>query len=122
MVLESHQPPCNVGFPPANLVLFNLEAIQSPVVVEGLTMAMYESPGFQFSVEVLVRDGTALGGTQNSGPGSSRDGWTSLGVVQGVQGPVFGGISLPIAIPRFVVRPGHLTGVALNVLDGTINV
>jgi hypothetical protein len=117
-VLDAHLPPWNVSFTPSVAVFFDLEALRDPLVIEGFTTALNRGPGAAFMVEVLIRDGTSLGGTASSGPGYSHDGWTSLGFAYGVQGPVGGGISLPVSIPRFVARPGHITGVALDFYTG----
>jgi hypothetical protein len=117
-VLQAHALPWTAGYSASVALFFDLEALRDPVVVEGFTTALNMGPGQPFTLQVWTRDGTSLGGTATSGSGYSTVGWTSLGFVQGEQGPLGGGISLPVSIPRFLVRPGHITGVALDFYTG----
>jgi hypothetical protein len=67
-----------------------------------------------FSVEVITRSGTALGGPVGSGPGSSTAGWTAVDTVPVVQGSTSSGISLIFMLPTILVPAGDTVGVALR--------
>jgi hypothetical protein len=94
-------------------MLFDLETLRGPVRITELRICSYAFANLPFTIEVLIHDGTGLGGTNTTGPATSMDGWTSLGTLQGVQGPLTGGISLPVDIPDFTVYPGVIRGVAI---------
>jgi len=113
LLLSSNPGPPNSTLGSPCALFFDLEALQGPVVVTGLTSFMDANGGQTFDFDLLIRDGTSLGGTATTGPGSSLDGWTSLGRLTGVEGPIGGGESSPVEVPRFVVQPGHVVGVAL---------
>jgi hypothetical protein len=112
-ILNAHPGPANYGGNSGPALFFDLDALRGPVVVTELQIATSALPGYTFTFELMVRDGTALGGTATTGPGTSLVGWTRLGTVHGVQGSQNGGISLPIDIPDFIVFPGVIRGVAL---------
>lgn len=113
LVLNAHDSPWNLRASEPAAMFFDLQSLQTAVVVTAISTANDADPGQSFRFELLIRDGTGLGGSATSGPGSTLDGWLSLGTATGTQGPVGGGVSLPVEIPRFVIRPGHTTGVAL---------
>lgn len=107
VVLQAHPPPSNSGLGWHSAIFFDLEAVSQPVVITGLTTATGAGGGQDFHFDLLVRDGTSLGGSATSGPGSSMDGWVSLGEIAAHQGPVGEGVSQQIDLPtRFVVHPG----------------
>jgi hypothetical protein len=101
--LAAHPGPANNGGSPNWAMFFDLEALTPGVVVSRLTTANAAAANAAFSVEVLVRNGTALGGPVATGPGSSMDGWTSLGTAPATQGATAGGVALRFtgAGPRY---------------------
>lgn len=117
-VLNAHPGPADNGLGTPAAIFFDLEALSGPMIVTGLTTANTGAPGAAFSVEVLTRSGTALGGPVASGPGSSLAGWTSLGTVPGTQGATTNQVSLLIDIPDISLAPGSVTGVALRWVTG----
>jgi hypothetical protein len=111
--LPAHPPPPLEGVATPGALFFDLRALRDPVVVTALTTGMDSFAGQPFQFELLIRDGTCLGGSTTNGPGASLSGWTSLGMVQGMQGPQNGGLSLRVDLPRFEIQPGRTVGVAL---------
>lgn len=97
-------------------IFFDLSASGADVTVTELTTASTAAANAALSFEVFTRVGTGLGGPVTGGPGSDPTGWTSLGVVNGTQGPTASGISLPIDIPDIAVADGMTVGVALRFL------
>jgi hypothetical protein len=84
------------------------------VTITELTTASTAAAAGAFSVEVLVFNGSGLGGPVASGPGSSPTGWTSLGTVPATQGATASGVSLPIDIPDIALTQNQVTGIALR--------
>jgi PEP-CTERM motif len=103
----------NNGGSPGWGLFFDLSATGSDLLITELTTGSSASAGGMFSIEIFTRLGSGLGGPVDSGPGSSPDGWTSLGAVMATQGATSNGISLPIDIPDFAVMSGETIGVAL---------
>ncbi|MBL9031573.1 MAG: hypothetical protein JNM80_07675 [Phycisphaerae bacterium] len=113
-VLPANPGPANNGGSANWAIFFDLEALASPVTITHLSTANSGTAGAAFSVEVLVRTGTALGGPVGSGPGSSPAGWASLGTAPATQGATASGVSLDIDIPDITVNPGGIVGVAVR--------
>lgn len=114
-VLGANPGPSNNGGSPGWAIFFDL--IAGPnynVSVSQMTTGNTASISVSFSVEIFTRTGTALGGPVGSGPGSSTDGWTSIGVANAVQGLTTNGISLLFAIPPISVPAGDTVGVAIK--------
>ncbi len=103
----------NNGGSPGWAIFFDLTANTMPVSVTSMTTASTAAANAPFSIEIFTRTGTALGGPVTGGPGSSPDGWTSLGTAMATQGPTSSGISLPIDIPAINVDPFATVGVAV---------
>src|SRR5262245_38082227 len=76
----------NNGGSPAWAIFFDVSANSAPLTITEMTTASTAAAGGAFTVEVLTRTGTALGGPVGSGPGSSPAGWTSLGTANATQG------------------------------------
>jgi hypothetical protein len=95
-------------------IFFDVTATAPGVTITEMTTASTAAAGAAFSVEVLVFNGSGLGGPVSAGPGSSPTGWTSLGTAPATQGAVSSGVSLPIDIPDIVLTQNQLTGVALR--------
>jgi hypothetical protein len=112
--LVANPGPSNNGGNVGSALLFDLEA-QTSVVVTGLTTASTAAPGTTFTVRISTRNGTALGGSATSGPGSSAAGWRVLGTAVATQGS--GEVSLPISIPEIPIAAGQVIGVAVEFLD-----
>ena len=110
--LLAHPGPANNGGSPNWAIFFDFTAT-SDLMVTHLTTASTAAAGASFTVEILVRDGSALGGPVTAGPGSSSAGWTSLGTAQATQGPTSSGVSEVIDIPDITVAAGTTVGVAL---------
>lgn len=102
----AHPGPSNNGLSTGAAIFFEVLATSGDFTLTELTTANSGSAGVAFTVEVLTRPGTALGGPVASGAGSSTAGWTSLGVVNATQGPVSLGESLPIDIPDIGLPQG----------------
>jgi hypothetical protein len=83
------------------------------VTITDMTTASNAAANAGFNVEFFIRSGNALGGPVGSGPGSSSDGWTSLGTVPVTQGAVGNGISLLFQTPTITINPGDTAGVAM---------
>ncbi len=112
--LVANPGPANNGGSPNWAMFLDLTAGASAINVTGLTTANTGAAFASFSIEVLTRTGTALGGPVGSGPGSSSAGWTSLGVASATQGATASGISQLIDIPDIAVSAGSTVGVALR--------
>ncbi len=113
-VLMANPGPANNGGSPAWGMFLNLIASgPNYVQVTGMTTASTATAGASFSIEFFIRDGNALGGPVGSGPGSSSDGWTSLGSVNVTQGADPNGISLPFNTPDIMISPGDTAGIAM---------
>jgi hypothetical protein len=111
--LPAHAGPANNGGSAGWAMFFDLDSA-SGVTVTHLTTASAAVAGGAYSVEILTRAGTALGGPVGSGPGSSAAGWNSLGTAPATQGPVSSQVSLLIDIPDIVVPAGQKVGVAMR--------
>src|SRR4051812_38865556 len=82
----------NNGGSPGWAIFFDLNPVGGQALtVTDLTTASTAAANAGYSVEVLTRTGTALGGPVGSGPGSSSAGWTSLGTVAATQGATANG-------------------------------
>ncbi len=114
-VLNANPGPSNNGGAVGSAIFFDVEA-STGIVLTGLSTATTTPQNGAFSVRISTRAGTALGGTANTGPGSSSAGWTVLGTAVGTQGST-GEVSLPIAIPEISVAAGQVVGVAVEFLD-----
>lgn len=95
-------------------MFFNLTSLGPDLTITELTSFSAATAGGAFTVEILVRPGSALGGPVGTGPGSSPAGWTSLGTAAATQGPASSGLSLPIDIPDIFVGAGSTVGVAMR--------
>ena len=113
VVLNAHPGPANLDGSAGLAMFFDLESLRGPLVVTELRTWTTAFANQSFTVDILVRDGTALGGTNNTGPGTSMTGWTWLGSARGLQGPQTNGLSSPVDIPDIVVQPGLVRGVAV---------
>lgn len=113
-ILAANPGPANNGGSPGWGMFMNLIASGANYVqVTGMTTASNATAGASFSIEFFVRSGNALGGPVGSGPGSSPDGWTSLGSVPVTQGSVSSGVSLLFDTPEIMISPGDTAGVAM---------
>lgn len=112
--LPANPGPANNGGATNYAIFFNLIAGSNDIIVTQISSANTAAAGGNFTVEVLVRNGNALGGPVGSGPGSSMAGWTSLDTVPATQGPTSSGISLLFTIPKITVPAGDTVGVALR--------
>jgi hypothetical protein len=113
-IVNLHRGPANDGGGAGWAMFLDLRAPIVPVIVDMLTTASTAGAGMEFSVEVLTRPGSGLGGPVGSGPGSSPTGWTSLGVANARQGGIAGSVSNLIDIPDILVPAGETVGVALR--------
>lgn len=95
-------------------IFFDLVGGAQELSVVQMNTASTATAGATFSVEIFTRSGTALGGPVGSGPGSSSAGWTSLGTVSVLQGPVNAGMSEIFNIPAITVPAGDTVGVAVK--------
>jgi len=118
MTLNANSGPSNNGLSGNAAIFFDLTATSAGVTITELTTATNAPASAGFTFEVLVFNGSGLGGPVSSGPGSSLTGWTSLGTASGIQGATANGVSLPIDIPDIVLVPNQVTGVALRWLSG----
>jgi hypothetical protein len=113
-VLNANPGPANNGGSPGWGMFLNLIASgPNYVQITGMTTASTATANSTFSIEFFIRDGNALGGPVGSGPGSSSDGWTSLGSVPVTQGPTSNGVSLLFATPDIMISPGDTAGIAM---------
>ena len=113
-VLFANPGPTNNGGSAGWAMFLNLTARPFPVHLTHMTTASTATPAASFSVEIFTRSGNALGGPVGSGPGSSTAGWTSLGTVPVIQGPVANGVSELFAIPDIFINGGDTVGVAIR--------
>ncbi|MBX2990433.1 MAG: T9SS type A sorting domain-containing protein [Bacteroidetes bacterium] len=113
-ILIANPGPANNGGSPGWGMFFNLIGGAQTVTITNMTTANAGTAGAAFSIEFFTRTGNALGGPVGSGPGSSTDGWTSVGTVPVTQGPVASGVSLLFSTPPIVVTPGDTVGVAMR--------
>ncbi len=114
ITLPANPGPSNNGGATNYAVFLDLIAGPNDVIVTQVSSGNTGGAGANFTVEVLVRTGTALGGPVGSGPGSSLAGWTSLDTVPAVQGAAANGVSLLFSIPPILVPAGDTVGVALR--------
>ena len=113
-VLNANPGPSNNGGGAGSAIFFDVEAT-SGAVITGLTTATDADPGENFQMRVYTRDGSALGGTLETGPGSSSEGWILRGTVTGTQGK--DEVSLPIGLPELTISAGRTMGIALQFVD-----
>jgi hypothetical protein len=116
--LNAHPGPSNNGLSAPAAIFFDVTAISGGVTITEMTTANSAAAGAAFTVEVFVFNGSGLGGTVTTGPGSSPTGWTSLGTAAATQGATASGVSLPIDIPDIVLTQGQVTGVAVQWVNG----
>jgi hypothetical protein len=90
----------------------------SDAAIRGLRVATNAAANTSFQVQVYTRNGTALGGTAATGPGSSSAGWTlhsSTTVTQGSTGP----LSEPLIIPEIPLVAGQIRGIGVVILGAS---
>lgn len=114
ITIQANPGPTNNGGSANWGIFFDLIAGSRNVSVTQMSTGNTAAASASFSVEVFTRHGTSLGGPVGSGPGSSSDGWTSLGIVPVVQGPTANGISLVFTLPTISVLAFDTVGVALK--------
>ncbi len=114
ITIQANPGPSNNGGSANWGIFFDLIAGSRNVSVTQMSTGNTAAASASFSVEVFTRNGTSLGGPVGSGPGSSSDGWTSLGIVPVVQGPTANGISLVFTLPTISVLAFDTVGVALK--------
>ncbi len=114
ITLAANPGPANNGGSPGWAIFLNLIAGPRDIVVIQMSTANTGTIGQNFTVEVFTRHGNALGGPVSSGPGSDTAGWTSIGSVPAVQGPVSSGVSELFNIPAIVVPALDTVGVAVK--------
>lgn len=114
ITIQANPGPTNNGGSANWGIFFDLIAGSRNVSVTQMSTGNTAAASASFSVEVFSRHGTSLGGPVGSGPGSSSDGWTSLGIVPVVQGPTANGISLVFTLPTISVLAFDTVGVALK--------
>ena len=112
-ILQANPGPSNNGGSANWGIFFDLQATSQDLTVTALRTASNAGAGGQFSIDVWVRSGTALGGPVSTGPGSDPSGWTLLGAAAATQGPEANGISEVIQIPEIEMQAGDQVGVAL---------
>lgn len=84
----------------------------SDAAIRGLRVATSAAANASFQVQIYTRNGSALGGTLSTGPGSSSAGWTlhsSSTVTQGATGP----LSQPFIIPEIALVAGQTRGIGV---------
>ncbi len=112
-VLIANPGPANNGGAVGWGIFMNLIAGSHNVTITGMTTASTAAANQTFTVNFYTRSGNALGGPVGSGPGSSPDGWDSLGTFTVVQGTVASGVSLLFDTPVITISPGDTAGVAI---------
>lgn len=112
-ILYGH-PASNNGGSAGWAIFFDLIAGPNNIIVTRMASGNNGAANVPFSVEVLTRSGTALGGPVGSGPGSSYNGWTVLDTVPAFQGGTSSGISLVFDLPPISVPAGDTVGVAVR--------
>lgn len=112
--LNAH-PSANNGGSSGWAIFMDFQSLAGNLIVTHIQTATTAAAGATFDIETFVRAGSALGGPVGTGPGSSPAGWTSLGIVQGTQGPLGSGISEQIDIPDIFIPAGSVVGVAFRV-------
>lgn len=112
--LNANPGPANNGGSAGWAMFFDLSATGTSLNVTSLRTASTAAASAVYSVEILTRAGTALGGPVGTGPGSSTAGWTSLGSASATQGGTSSGVSLDIDIPDIFVASGTTVGVAMR--------
>jgi hypothetical protein len=114
IILPGNPGPANNGGSAGWAMFMDMIAGPRDIEVTQMKTANTGGAGASFSVEVFTRLGTALGGPVGSGPGSSTAGWTSIGTVPAIQGPVASGISEVFTLPTINVPAGDTIGVAIK--------
>ena len=113
-ILIANPGPSNNGGAVNWAMFLNLTAGSTPVDITNMTTASTAAAGASYSIEFFTRSGNALGGPVTGGPGSSSDGWTSLGSVPVTQGSTASGVSLLFATPSIHINAGDTVGVAMK--------
>jgi hypothetical protein len=114
LLLPANPGPANNGGSPNWAIFMDFIAGTRDIEVTQMTTANAGGAGVPFTVQVFTRLGTSFGGPVGSGPGSSTAGWTSIGTVPAIQGPVANGISELFTLPTINVPAGDTIGVAMQ--------
>ncbi len=109
--LDAHPGPSNNDNDPGTGQFFNVTG-PSDAVIRGFRVATWASPESTFQVQVYTRNGTALGGTSTTGPGSSSAGWTLHATSAATQAST-GELSHPFIVPDIALTAGQIRGIAL---------
>lgn len=117
--LPAHPGPSDNGNNPGTGQFFDITG-PSDAVIRGFRVASDAPNGGTFQVQVFTRNGTALGGTLASGPGSSSAGWTLLTTATATQAAT-GELSLPFIVPDIGLSAGQTRGIALVVIGAGPN-
>ncbi|MCE1165359.1 MAG: T9SS type A sorting domain-containing protein [Bacteroidetes bacterium] len=112
LTLNANAGPSNNGGSSGWAMFFDLIGGTRDVTVTEMSTGSTATANGTFTVELFTRTGTSLGGPVGSGPGSSTDGWTSLGTTTFTQGSTANGVSLLCRIPPILVGAGDTVGVA----------
>ena len=92
----------------------------SDAAIRGFRVDTDAAPNTTFQVQVYTRNGTALGGSSASGPGSSSAGWTLHSSTTVTQGST-GNLSQPFIIPEIPLVAGQTRGIGLVVTGADPN-
>lgn len=114
MILPANPGPANNGGSPNWAMFLDLIGGTRDLYVTAIKTSSTAAAGGPISFEVLIRDGSTLGGTLTTGPGSSPAGWTAIDTASGIQGPTTNGISELIYIGPIPVAANDTVGVALR--------
>ena len=114
ITLPANPGPSNNGGSAGWAMFLNLVAGNQNITVTQMSTGNTAAANASFSVEIFKRVGNALGGPVSGGPGSSPDGWTSLGTVPVTQGTTASGISLIFNLPPISVPAHDTVGVAIK--------
>lgn len=115
--LGLHPGPSDNGNTPGTGQFFDVVG-PSDAAIRGFRVATEAAPNTSFQVQIYTRNGTALGGALNTGPGSSSAGWTlhsSSTVTQGATGP----LSQPFIIPEIPLVAGQIRGIGVVILGAS---
>lgn len=84
----------------------------SDAAIRGFRVSTDAPPNSTFQVQIHTRNGTALGGTSSTGPGSSSAGWT-LHSTSTVTQSATGRLSQPFIIPEIPLVAGQIRGIGV---------
>lgn len=113
--LGLHPGPTDNGNNPGTGQFFDVVG-PSDAAIRGFRVASSAAANANFQVQVYTRNGTALGGSSSSGPGSSSAGWTLHSTSTVTQGAT-GNLSQPFIIPEIPLVAGQIRGIGL-VING----